>query len=112
MTQTGAPSPTYSITHKTRFGPTDLDGIVWNYFDMFNGAVEGVFDECVGASFQRMSAEERVTQGRSHERQSSSKENGRSIIPPFPSHQKLVITSSHPLVRQHPRNPKAPSARG
>jgi YbgC/YbaW family acyl-CoA thioester hydrolase len=62
MTQTGAPPPTYSMTRKIRFGHTDPAGIVYypNYFDMFNGVVEDFFDECVGASFQRMSAEERV----------------------------------------------------
>jgi len=38
----------------------------------------------------------------SHERQSSSNENGRLIIPPFLSHQKLVGTTSHSHACQHP----------
>ena len=51
--------PTFSVTRKIRFGHTDSAGIVYypHYFDMFNGVVEDFFDDCVGASFQRMRGE-------------------------------------------------------
>lgn len=55
-------SPTFSVSRKIRFGHVDPAGIVYypHYFDMFNGAVEDFFDDCVGASFQAMRAEFRV----------------------------------------------------
>ena len=50
--------------------------------------------------------------GYSHERQSSSKENARSIIPPLSSHQKLVRTASHSPASQHPGTRHEPSLKG
>jgi len=44
----------------------------------------------------------------SHERQSSSNENGRSIIPLLSSHQKLVGTTSHSSACQHPGTRQEP----
>lgn len=60
--QPQSPSPTFTMTRKIRFGHTDPAGIVYypNYFDMFNGTVEDFFEECVGASFQRMQSESKV----------------------------------------------------
>ena len=53
---------TFSTVRKIRFGHTDPAGIVYypHYFDMFNGVVEDFFDDCIGASFQKLRAEDGV----------------------------------------------------